>query len=319
MAILVTGGAGFIGSNLIDRLLAEGEEVVCLDNFNNDYNPGIKRKNIEHNIGIKGFELVEADLAIREKLAGLLKKYEISRVVHLAAKTNPRLSFGCPSSYFHNNIVGTANLLDECRNIDIENFIFASSSSIYGNNNLPFKETDKTDIQLSPYAASKKGCELICSTYGNLYGIPMSCLRLFSIYGPRQRPDMAIHRFTRMIESGKAIEIYGNGNTKRDYTYVDDVVNGIISAIKKRFEFEIFNLGGGRTTELNRIVSLIEDKINKKARIKHLPLQNGDVSATCADIRKADKILGYKPEIRIEEGIERFVEWYKGVLEKGKL
>lgn len=312
MAVLVTGGAGFIGSNLVDRLLEENREVLCLDDFNNDYDPGIKRKNIEHNTGNKNFKLIEVDIRKRKELENAIKKYEINRVVHLAAKTNPRLSIKKPELYLHDNITGTTNLLELCRNLDIKNFIFGSSSSVYGDAKPPFKENDTTN-PISPYAASKKSCELICQVYSRLYNIPTICLRFFTVYGPRQKPEMAIHKFTKLIDMDKEIEIYGDGFSTRDYTYVDDIIDGIMKALNKKIKFEIFNLGSDREIGLRYLVSLIEEHLSREAKMKYLPYQQGDMLASCADIAKARRMLDYKPKIKIKEGIKRFVEWYKEI------
>ncbi len=306
--ILVTGGAGFIGSHLIDRLI-EKNEIICLDNFDPYYDPEIKRKNIEPHLERDNFKLVESDVRDRESLEGVFKE-GVDKVVHLAAKVGVRPSIKYPFVYIDVNIKGTLNLLELCKTYGVENFVFASSSSVYGLNNTPFREDDKVDTQVSPYGTSKRACELYCRTYSLLYEIPTVCLRFFTVYGPRQRPDMAIHKFTRLIDQGKPIEMYGDGTSKRDYTYVTDIVDGVISALNKKFDFEIFNLGESRTVELRYLISLIEKNLGKKARIDQKPAQPGDVPVTYADISKARRMLGYEPKVRIEEGIRRFVEWY---------
>ncbi len=306
--ILVTGGAGFIGSHLIDRLAGENE-IICVDNFDPYYDPKMKRKNIESHLGEKNFRLLELDIRYRKGLEDVFRE-GIDKIVHLAAKAGVRPSIENPFVYMDVNIGGTLNLLEMCRKYGVENFVFASSSSVYGINKTPFREDDRVDKQVSPYGTSKRACELYCQTYSILYGIPVTCLRLFTVYGPRQRPDMAIHKFTKLIDEGKPIEMFGDGKSRRDYTYVDDVVGGIISVMKKRFGFEIFNLGNSKTVELKYLISIIEKNLGKNAIVKKMPEQPGDVPATYADITKSKKMLGYEPGVSIEEGVKRFVEWY---------
>jgi len=311
MSILVTGGAGFIGSHLIDKLLEEGHSVICLDNFDPYYDPQLKRKNIRHNLGNKNFKLIEADVRDKKALRKIFEESDIEKVVHLAAKVGVRPSIKEAALYEDVNVRGTLNLLELSREFAVENFIFGSSSSVYGNTGkVPFGEDD-VPKPISPYGASKRSGELLCHVYGSLYSIPITCLRFFTVYGPRQRPDMAIHKFTRLIDQGKEIEIYGDGTSKRDYTYVEDIVNGIISALERKFSFEIFNLGSSRTVELNALISLIEEELGKRARVRRLPAQLGDMPITHANISKARKLLGYKPRISFEEGIKAFVRWYK--------
>jgi len=307
--ILVTGGAGFIGSHLIDRLIGKNE-IVCVDNFDPYYDPKVKRRNIGKHIRNRNFRLEEIDVRDKESLERIFDK-GIDKIVHLAAKAGVRASINDPFVFADVNINGTLNLLDLCRKHGIGNFVYASSSSVYGLNKTPFREEDKVEKQISPYGTSKRASELYCQNYSLLYKIPVTCLRFFTVYGPRQRPDMAIHKFTKLIDQGKSIEMYGDGKSKRDYTYVTDVVNGIVNALEKRFDFEIFNLGESKTVELKYLISLIEKNLGKKAEIKQMPDQPGDVPATCADISKSKKMLGYMPETSIEEGIKRFVEWYK--------
>lgn len=306
--ILVTGGAGFIGSHLIERLIGKNE-IVCVDNFDPYYDPCVKRKNIERHLGNKNFRLLEVDVRGREDLEGTFKE-GIDKVVHLAAKAGVRASIKDPLAFADVNINGTLNLLELCRTYGIRNFIYASSSSVYGLNKTPFRESDKVDKQVSPYGTSKRACELYCQMYSVLYGIPVTCLRFFTVYGPRQRPDMAIHKFTRLIDQGKPIELYGDGTSKRDYTYVTDIVDGVTNAVKKRFDFEIFNLGESKTVELRHLISLIEENLGKKAKVKRMPEQEGDVPATFADISKSKRLLGYDPKVGVEEGVKRFVDWY---------
>jgi len=306
--ILVTGGAGFIGSHLIDGLIGKNE-IVCVDNFDPYYDPGVKRKNIVKHLENKKFVLKETDVRDKKGLEGIFKE-GIDKVVHLAAKAGVRFSIENPFMFADVNINGTLNLLDLCKAYGIRNFVYASSSSVYGLNKTPFREDDRVEKQISPYGTSKRACELYCQTYSLLYGIPITCLRFFTVYGPRQRPDMAIHKFTKLIDQGKPIEMYGDGKSKRDYTYITDIVDGVANALGKKFDFEIFNLGESKTVELKYLISLIENNLGKKAGIKRRPDQKGDVPETFADISKSKRLLGYNPKVRIEEGIKRFIDWY---------
>jgi UDP-glucuronate 4-epimerase len=311
LAVLITGGAGFIGSHLIDKLVERGEKVVCLDNFDPYYDPNLKRKNIKHHLSNKNFKLVEADVRDQKILRKIFEKNKIEKVVHLAAKVGVRPSIRDPLVYEDVNVRGTLNLLETCKEQKLENFVFGSSSSVYGDvKKLPAAEDDVLN-PISPYGASKRTCELYCRTYSSLHDIPIVCLRFFTAYGPRQRPDMAIHKFTRLMSEDKEIEMYGDGSSKRDYTYIDDIVKGTLSALDRKFDFEIFNLGSSRSVELRHLISILEEKLGKKANIKRLPEQPGDVSTTCADISKARRLLGYDPKTSIGDGIENFVKWYK--------
>lgn len=312
-SILVTGGAGFIGSHLCERLLSQGWFVVCLDNFDPYYPPEVKRKNIARALKNKRFYLDECDIRDKERMSGLFSSRKFDAVVHLAARAGVRPSIQDPHIYQDVNIGGTINLLELCREYDVKRFIFGSSSSVYGDNSdVPFKESASLMKPVSPYAASKQACELFCYTYHHLYDIRTACLRFFTVYGPRQRPDMAIHKFTRLISSGNRVELYGDGSSRRDYTYIDDIIDGVQAAVDKNLAFEIINLGGSRTTELRQLVSLIEKSTGKKARTIKSPDQPGDVPVTYADVSKAKKLLGYKPKVKIEDGIPLFVKWYKG-------
>jgi len=313
-SILVTGGAGFIGSHLCGRLLRGGYTVICLDNFDSFYDPNIKIKNIE-GMGEKfpnQFELITGDIRNYEHLTETFKKNRIDSVVHLAARAGVRPSINNPLLYQDVNIRGTIVLLEACKEFGIKDFIFASSSSVYGENQrVPFSEED-LDIQpISPYGATKRAGELLCYSYHHLYGMNIACLRIFTAYGPRQRPEMAIHKFTRLIERGEKIPIYGDGSSRRDYTYIDDLIEGILNVMHHHKGFGIYNLGESQTTSLNELIRLIEEAFGKKANVEMLELQPGDVSITYADISKAERKLGYHPKIKIEEGIKRFVEWYK--------
>jgi UDP-glucuronate 4-epimerase len=312
--ILVTGGAGFIGSHLCERLLSDRVNVICLDNFDSFYDPNIKIKNVE---SVKKkfpelFELVTGDIRNPDHLKGVLQKNQIDTVVHLAARAGVRPSISDPLLYQDVNIRGTIVLLEACKAHGIKNFIFASSSSVYGENQrVPFTEED-LDIQpISPYGATKRAGELLCYSYHHLYGMNIACLRIFTAYGPRQRPEMAIHKFTRLIDQGEKIPIYGDGSSRRDYTYIDDLVDGILAVIHHHKGFEIYNLGESQTTSLKELIRLIEEAFDKKANIEMLEPQPGDVSVTYADITKAKRMLKYQPGVKMEEGIKRFVEWYK--------
>ncbi len=310
--ILITGGAGFIGSHLSERLLALGASVICVDNFDPFYPPELKRRNIECIRANERFELVECDVRSKDDLRKIFHTQKVDNIIHLAAKAGVRPSISDPSSYQDVNIGGTINLLELSKEYGIKSFIFASSSSVYGaSEKTPFKEDDNLYQPISPYAASKQAGELFCYTYHYLYRIPVICLRFFTVYGPRQRPDMAIHKFTKLIDRGEEIQLYGDGSSQRDYTYISDIVNGVISVLDREFGFEIINLGDSETTELKRLVSLIEENLGKKAKVKTLQAQPGDVPVTCADISKARKLLGYSPSVRIEQGIKKFVQWYQ--------
>ena len=312
--VLVTGGAGFIGSHLCERLLSDGVKVICLDNFDSFYDPNIKIRNVE---GVKKkspelFELVTGDIRNPEHLKGILQENQIDFVVHLAARAGVRPSISDPLLYQDVNIRGTIVLLESCKAHGIKNFIFASSSSVYGENQrVPFTEKD-LDIQpISPYGATKRAGELLCYSYHHLYKMNIACLRIFTAYGPRQRPEMAIHKFARLIDQGGKIPMFGDGSSRRDYTYIDDLVDGILGVIRYHKGFEIYNLGESQTTSLKELIQFIEKAIGKKANVEMLDPQPGDVSVTYADITKAKRVLKYQPSVKMEEGIKRFVEWYK--------
>lgn len=311
MRVLVTGAAGFIGSHLVDRLLVQGDKVFAIDDFSSGYDPEIKKRNIQAALKAPGFELCQVDIRDRTKLANILAGQKFDAVVHLAARTGVRPSLKEPRLYEAVNIGGTLNLLETVKEASLSTFIFASSSSVYGaTSRLPFKEDDPADAPLSPYAASKRAGELYCRFYSRIYGIPITCLRFFTVYGPRQRPDMAIHKFSRLILEDKEIPIYGRGNSARDYTYIDDVIEGIISVLNKSFPFEIINLGDSRPVELTQLVALLEDGLRKKAHTVIQPAHPADPPITYADIDKAQKLLGFSPRVGIEEGISRFLPWF---------
>ena len=310
MAVLVTGGAGFIGSHLVERLLKEGKEVVVIDDFNDYYSPQIKRNNIKKFLNNSCFKLIEED--IRNNLRYVFQKHSIDQIVHLAARAGVRASLKDPQLYHDVNVGGTVNLLECCKEFGIKKFIFGSSSSVYGvTSKIPFEEDDSLEHPISPYAVTKIAGEQTCGKYYERYGINNICLRFFTVYGPRQRPEMAIHKFIRLIHKNQTVPFYGDGSSGRDYTYITDIIQGISSAMKKDFGFEIINLGDSRVVKLNELVNLIEKQLGKKAMLNHLPMQPGDVPITYANIAKAEKLLGYKPQVEIKDGISKFVKWYK--------
>jgi UDP-glucuronate 4-epimerase len=313
--ILVTGGAGFIGSHLVERLIEKGYFVICLDNFNNYYNPNLKEKNISGIIENPNFKLIRGDILDVSLLDDIFSgtQHPIpSKVVHLAAMAGVRSSIANPGIYVDVDVKGTINLLEMAKKYTVEQFIFASSSSVYGlNKKTPFSEDDPVELQISPYATAKRAAEIFCKTYNNLYRIPVTILRLFSVYGERQRPDMAIRKFTKLIMEGQPITMFGDGESERDYTYISDCVDCILSAVIKPLDFEIINVGSGRTIRLKKLIVVLEEVMRKKARIKQLDTQPGEVPTTHADTSKAKKLLNYTPKITIEEGIRKFLEWYK--------
>jgi len=311
--ILVTGAAGFIGSHLCEALVAQGRRVIGYDNFDPFYDRSIKLCNLTALDKQPLFTLMEGDLRDREKLAHTFAEYGITEVVHLAALAGVRPSIAEPYRYQEVNVAGTAAMLECARDAQVENFVFASSSSVYGENDkVPFAEGDRVDHPISPYAATKKAGELICHTYHHLYGFPVTCLRFFTVYGPRQRPDLAIAKFTRMIDAGQAIPFFGDGSSRRDYTYIDDIIQGVLAALKKRSPYAIYNLGESETTTLSELVKAIETALDKAAIIDKQPSQPGDVPITFADISLAREALNYAPTTKIAEGIPKYVEWYRG-------
>jgi UDP-glucuronate 4-epimerase len=310
--ILVTGAAGFIGSHLAQKLVHSGCEVVALDSFDDYYPVSIKRNNIQSLLKEENFHLIEGDIRDSFLLKDIFSRNNFRAVVHLAARAGVRPSIENPLLYQDVNIMGTLNLLQECRNASVEKFIFASSSSVYGANcPSPFDEDANVNYPVSPYAASKASTELFCRTYNHLYKLPVIILRLFTVYGPRQRPEMAIHHFVKQIEDNEEIVIFGDGSSNRDYTYVDDIVDGFAAALEYHGpSFQIFNLGRGQTVKLDYLVKIIEKALNKKSRIKYAEPAPGDMLITIADISKARSLLGFDPKVSIEEGISRFVRWH---------
>jgi len=311
---LITGGAGFIGSHLVDYLLkTDVERITVVDDFNDFYDPQIKRSNTQHHLSDPRYKLEEVDIRDASALTRIFNKHNFDCIVHLAARAGVRPSLAEPQLYSETNISGTLNLLELARQHDIKQFVFGSSSSVYGiNAKVPFSEDDPIRQPISPYAATKGAGELLCHTYSHLYGIRCVCLRFFTVYGPRQRPDLAIHKFARLINQAKPIPVFGDGTTRRDYTYVDDIISGVVAATEyDKSDYEVFNLGESRTVELRELINLLEKELDTHAIIDRQPPQPGDVPQTFADILKARRLLGYNPQIQIEEGIRRFVEWFR--------
>ena len=313
-SILITGGAGFIGSHLVDRLLVEGVwQVAALDDFNDFYDPSIKRDNIRRHLSNPNFKVVEADIRDLAALERAFTETKYDCIVHLAARAGVRPSLKEPRLYVETNVNGTLNLLELARAQGVKQFIFGSSSSVYGiNAKVPFSEDDPIFNPISPYAATKAAGELLSHTYAHLYGMRIVCLRFFTVYGARQRPDLAIHKFAKLISAGKPIPVFGDGTTRRDYTYIDDIIAGVRAAIDyDKANYEVINLGESRTVELRELISLLEKALGQRAEIDRQSPQPGDVPQTFADITKARRLLGYNPQTQIEEGIEQFVEWFR--------
>lgn len=335
----MTGGSGFIGSHICERLIKKGNRVVNLDNFSNYYDYKIKIKNVLESLGMSSnfefynkaedlvrlaekvtnqyYRLYVADITDYKSLDVIFREETIDAVIHLAANAGVRPSIEDPIGYIDVNIHGTIKLLEKMKEYHVKKLIFASSSSVYGNNQtVPFSEEHNVDFAISPYAATKKSGEVICHTYHHLYEIDMLLLRFFTVYGERQRPDLAIHKFTRLIEEGRAIPFYGDGQSERDYTYIGDIVDGIEKSLhyveNHRGVYEIINLGESQTISLNGMVTMIEKILSKNATLEKFPMQPGDVQKTYADISKAKRLIGYKPKTAFEDGIKQFIKWYKG-------
>ncbi len=312
--VLVTGAAGFIGSHLCERLVARGQEVVGLDSFTDDYDPAIKRSNLQGLLAGKGFRLVEGDIRDADLLARLFGEHGFGAVVHLAAKAGVRPSVADPPLYHDVNGTGSARLLVAARDASVQRIVFASSSSVYGGNEkVPFHEDDDVSLPVSPYAATKRSNELTCHTFHHLYGMDIACLRFFTVYGPRQRPEMAIHKFVRLIEQGQPLPLFGDGTTERDYTFIDDIMDGVVKALDRSRGYRIYNLGESRTISLKRLVEAIGEATGREPRVEWEPMQPGDVVRTFADIGRAREELGYDPRIDLEQGLERFVTWYRSL------
>ncbi len=311
MQILITGGAGFIAFHLASRLLEEGHHVSLVDNFNHFYSPALKRKNVRDLQARGPATLYEVDILDLENLRRVFIAAEPEATVHLAAWAGVRPSLENPALYSNVNVTGTVHMLDLAREFKTERFIFGSSSSVYGGNTkVPFSEDDPVDKPISPYAATKKAGELLCHTYSHNFEMNITCLRFFTVYGPRQRPEMAIHKFAQLMWEDKKIPVFGNGASRRDYTYVDDVVSGIVAALRVNPRFEILNLGESQTASLLELITHLETAFGKKAQVITLPRQPGDMDITYADISKARRVLGYLPMTPIEEGIRKFAQWF---------
>jgi UDP-glucuronate 4-epimerase len=313
--IFLTGGAGFIGSHVARRLLGRGDRVTILDDFNDFYDPALKRANVadlERGAPPGALEVVEGDIRDATKVDDLFARGRFDAVIHLAARAGVRPSLREPILYEEVNCIGTLRLLEAARRHGPKTFVFASSSSVYGiNEKVPFAEDDPVEQPISPYATTKRTGELLCFNYAHLYGLRTSCLRFFTVYGPGQRPEMAIAKFTDLLARGHSIPLFGDGGSRRDYTYIDDIVDGVISVLDLAPAFEILNLGGSETTRLIDLVHGIARELGVEARIEHLPEQPGDVPITYADVGKARKLLGYSPKVPIPEGLRRYVGWYR--------
>jgi len=310
--ILVTGGAGFIGSHVVDKLLSDGYGVIVIDDFNDFYDPLIKKRNIKDHLLHPNYTLHEGDIRDGELLNKVFSGKKIDAVIHLAARAGVRPSLEQPVLYQEVNVAGTQNIFECCRNFGVKKCLFASSSSVYGiNNKIPFSEDDPIFKPISPYAATKASGELLAHVYSHLYGIQILCLRFFTVYGPRQRPDLAINKFTKLIDNGLPIPLFGDGTTRRDYTYIEDIVNGIMGALTyNQTQYEIVNLGNSQTVYLKDLIQVIETKLGKQAIIERLPMQLGDVPQTFADVSKARHLFGFNPSTPIEQGIEKYIDWY---------
>jgi len=312
MNILITGGAGFIGSHISERLIKIGHNIICIDNFNDFYDPKIKEDNLANIINNKRFKLFPIDILDKKKINKIFLENNIDLVIHLAARAGVRPSIANAELYEIVNVQGTINLLEECKRNNVNKFIFASSSSVYGGNKkTPFSENDQVDKPVSPYAMTKKSGERICYTYHYLYNIQVFAFRFFTVYGPRQRPEMAIHKFVREMMDGRDINIYGNGKSSRDYTYIDDIIDGITNSLDIISGYEIFNLGNSKPINIIELIKIIEDQTGLNANIVYAEKQPGDVFCTYSDISKAKRMINYNPKVSIEVGIKRFIEWYK--------
>lgn len=312
MNIFVTGAAGFIGSSLSEMLLMQGHKVAGIDNFDDYYPRRIKEENLAGMLMNGDFYFVENDIRDCPAIETILKQKGIELVIHLAAKAGVRPSIEKIGEYYDVNVNGTLSVLEAMNRTGVRKMIFASSSSVYGNNlKVPFSESDNVDYPISPYASTKKSGELLCHVYCKLYGFSITCLRFFTVFGPRQRPDLAIHKFARLIDSGMPIEVYGDGTSGRDYTYIEDILQGISCAIDHLGGYRIYNLGESRIVPLNRLVEMIEEILDRKADIISKPMQKGDVNVTFADISRAKSEIGYNPGFNFKEGLTKFIDWYK--------
>lgn len=313
MKILITGGAGFIGSSLADSLLNEGNDIVVVDNFNDYYAYEIKEANVKHNLDNPHYHLYKIDLTDKNALKNVFAENNFDTVVHLAGRAGVRPSIERPEDYIESNILATIHILELMKDFNVKKLVFASSSSVYGNCKAQiFSEDLKVTEPISQYAATKSACEQFCYTYHKLYNMNIVCLRFFTVYGPRQRPDLAIHKFTDLISKHQPIPVFGDGTTKRDYTYIDDIISGVKAAIAyNKTPYEIINLGGGEPVSLSQMIKTIETTLGEKAIIDRKPMQKGDVDKTVSDISKAQRLLGYNPQTRFSDGIAKFIKWWK--------
>jgi UDP-glucuronate 4-epimerase len=321
--VLLTGGAGFIGSHVAEALLRQGYQLSIIDNLDSFYEPSRKKENLALVRHAGDFEYLEIDICDPGLLRAAVGKARPGTIIHLAARAGVRPSIEQPSLYERVNVAGTVNLLELAREFHVDRVIFGSSSSVYGaTNRVPFSEDDPVLRPISPYAATKLAAELMCYTYASLYGINILCLRFFTVYGPRQRPDLAIHKFTALMEEGKPIPVFGDGSMGRDYTYVDDIVAGVLSALEYPLPpagvpFDVFNLGNSHPVKLAELIECLEAATGRRAIRDLRPLQPGDVPLTWADIGKASRLLGYRPQTRMEDGLKKFVAWYRGIRSQG--
>jgi UDP-glucuronate 4-epimerase len=310
--IILTGGAGFIGSHLAERLIREGHSLAVVDEMNDFYSPAVKQQNLAAIRSVGDFEFVQRDICDAPRMKELFGRFQPEIIVHLAARAGVRPSLEDPLLYERVNVQGTLTLLELARQVHVSNFVFASSSSIYGTTSkVPFSEEEANPNPISPYGVTKLSGEKLCYCYSHLYGLPSVCLRFFTVYGPRQRPDLAIHKFSRLIDQGKTIPFFGDGSTRRDYTYIDDIVEGILAAIQLETRYEIFNLGNSRPISLAQLIVFLEKALGKKAVLDQQPAQAGDMPETYADIRRAEERLGYYPQFPFEKGLEQFVNWLR--------
>jgi UDP-glucuronate 4-epimerase len=313
MNFLVTGGAGFIGSHVCERLLRDGHRIWAFDDLNDFYDPQVKRRNLDEieALGLP-FKFFHGDLCDAAALDKIFSSVKFDQVIHLAARAGVRSSLEQPALYQRVNVEGTVNVLEAARKADVKKITIASSSSVYGvNAKVPFSERDPIFSAVSPYAASKLACEALGHTWHHIYKMDVAMLRFFTVYGPRQRPDLAIHKFTKLIDAGKPIPVFGDGSTARDHTHISDILEGVIACTQREFGFEIFNLGESQTVKLCELIALIENALGKQAVIDRQPLQPGDVPITFADISKARRMLGYQPQVKVEKGIPLFVDWFR--------